>query len=77
MEVRHDSSLSFPLPATVIEVLALPLGSPRNTLMVGWPTIYACGGIGRSWRIIQLMPNRSRTWPKREAKNVSSIGIRT
>jgi hypothetical protein len=26
--------------------------------------------------IIQLMPDRSRTWPKREAKNVSSIGIR-
>ena len=38
---------------------------------------YAFGGVGRSWRIIQLMPNRSRTWPKREAKNSSRIGIKT
>ena len=38
---------------------------------------YAPGRMVRSWRIIQLMPNRSRTWPKREAKNVSSIGIKT
>lgn len=36
---------------------------------------YGC--TGRSLRIIQLMPNRSCTWPKREAKNVSWIGIRT
>ena len=34
-------------------------------------------GEWRSWRIIQLMPNRSRTCPKREAKNVSCIGINT
>jgi hypothetical protein len=34
-------------------------------------------GDWRSWRIIQLMPNRSRTCPKREAKNVSCIGINT
>lgn len=33
--------------------------------------------MGRSWTIIQLMPDRSRTWPKREAKKVSCIGIRT
>lgn len=36
---------------------------------------YGC--TGRSLRIIQLMPKRSCTWPKREAKNVSWIGIRT
>src|SRR5437660_12636214 len=38
---------------------------------------HARGGVGRSWRIIQLMPNLSRTWPKREAKNSSRIGIKT
>ena len=34
-------------------------------------------GMGRSCTIIQFMPNRSRTCPKREAKNVSCIGINT
>jgi hypothetical protein len=33
-------------------------------------------GMGRSWRIIQLIPNRSCTCPKREAKNVSWMGMR-
>ena len=41
------------------------------------PLLYGRGGTGRSWRIIQLMPNRSCTCPKREAKNVSCIDIKT
>jgi len=32
---------------------------------------------GRSRRIIQLMPNWSCTWANRDAKKVSSIGIKT
>lgn len=32
---------------------------------------------GRSRRIIQLMPNWSCTWAKRDAKKVSSIGMKT
>src|SRR5580704_4984580 len=39
--------------------------------------IYVRDGVGRSWRIIQLMPNRSRAWPKRVAKCSSRIGIKT
>jgi hypothetical protein len=38
---------------------------------------YGCAGIGRSWRIIQLMPNRSRSSANRVAKNVSCIGMNT
>ena len=33
--------------------------------------------MGRSWRIIQLRPNRSRNWPNRLAKNASCIGMKT
>ena len=40
-------------------------------------TVYAGAFIGRSWIIIQLMPNRSRNWPNLVAKNVSCIGMNT
>jgi len=40
-------------------------------------TVYAGAFIGRSWMIIQLMPNRSRNWPNLVAKNVSCIGMNT
>src|SRR6186997_1845878 len=54
-----------------------PFSSNRVGTELRPPTPYVRGGIGRSWRIIQLSPNRSRSWPNREAKNVSSIGIKT
>jgi hypothetical protein len=38
---------------------------------------YPRGGSGRSCMIIQLMPNRSRSWAKRVAKKVSCIGMNT
>jgi lysophospholipase L1-like esterase len=39
--------------------------------------IQAREGIGRSRMIIQLTPNRSRSWPNLVAKNVSCIGMNT
>jgi FG-GAP repeat len=41
------------------------------------PSDYAGAFIGRSWMIIQLMPNRSRNWPNLVAKNISCIGMNT
>src|SRR5438270_14043826 len=38
---------------------------------------HARGRKGRSWMIIQLTPNRSRSWPNRVAKKVSCIGMKT
>jgi len=37
---------------------------------------YTLCGLGRSWRIIQEVPNLSRNIAKRKAKKVSSIGMK-
>src|SRR5215831_4323359 len=42
-----------------------------------WFVSYGWPAMGRSWIIIQLMPNRSRSWANRVAKNVSCIGMNT
>jgi hypothetical protein len=56
----------------------LPWSVQKSTKSPGLtPGSYGRGGVGRSCRIIQLMPNRSWTCPKRKAKNVSCIGIKT
>jgi hypothetical protein len=51
----------------VLPIFALPQGwQDKLTAVVDVPpnnpkTIYARGGVGRSWMIIQLMPKRSRS----------------
>ena len=53
------------------------LRPPQPVATVAQRSVYAGAFIGRSWMIIQLMPNRSRNWPNLVAKNVSCIGMNT